>query len=345
MGSIKHENPLPGVGTWQRFSKFNRQLAHVRRLILPFRTEHVSGPLSVEANSDDLVAACVVRNGAHYIPSFLDHHRSLGISHFVFLDNGSTDDTLLLLTDQAGVTVLRTYAPYRTYENVMKRYLVERFCRGRWCLFVDIDELFDYPLSRDLPLKQLLRYLNQQNFNCAIAQILDMFSVVNSKNTKGSIKDQYRMYDLSHIRKERYRSDVPDHRIMMHQGGIRHQVFGTNNGLTKISLFFLERRFIPFVSWHHALGTRIADITTVLMHFPFVQSFYEKAREAVETGRYGWGVDDEYRAYLGSMADRELPPFPVSTAKILDSIDDLLETEFIVVSENYRSWVAGHRAA
>jgi hypothetical protein len=334
------------LGWWQRFNKFNRFLVQVRRLILPFRIEHISGPLAVKAAIDDLVAACVVRNGARYIQSFLEHHGSLGIRHFVFLDNGSTDNTLGLLSDRQNVTVLRTFAPYRTYENVMKRYLVERFCRERWCLFVDIDELFDYPLSRDLPLKQLLRYLEHYNFNCVITQMLDMFSAGNSGKTEGLssrlIKEQYRMYDLSHIRKERYWQYVPDKRIMWYWGGIRNQVFGTKNGLTKISLFCLERSFVPFVEWHHATGTRIADVTAVLLHFPFVESFYERVRDAVETGRYGYQVDDEYRAYLRGLIEKELPAFPVSTARSLDYVDDLVESDFLVVSENYRNWIAGH---
>jgi hypothetical protein len=333
---------------WTRFNKFNPCLVHIRRLILPFRIERISGALVFKAAFDDLVAACVVRNGAPHIQSFLEHHRSLGISHFVFLDNGSTDNTLRLLSDKPGVTVLRTFAPYHTYENVMKTYLVERFCQGRWCLFVDIDELFDYPLSRDLPLNQLLRYLKQHNFNCVMTQMLDMFWADNSKNMDfslgRSIKERYRMYDLSHIRKERYLfGDVPDERIMMHWGGIRHQVFGTNNGLTKISLFYLESPFVPFAEWwHHAKGTRIADIRAVLLHFPFVESFCEKVRDAVETRRYGYAVDDEYEAYLRAMTYRALPVFPVSTARILDNVDDLLETDFLVVSENYRNWVAEH---
>jgi hypothetical protein len=333
---------------WHFYNKFSPYLVQVRRRILPFRVEHISGPPAVKAAFDDLVAACVIRNGAPHIQSFLDHHRSLGISHFVFLENGSTDDTLRLLSGEPGVTVLRTFAPYRTYENVMKRYLVERFCRGRWCLFVDIDELFDYPLSRDLPLKQLLHYLKQYNFNCVMTQMLDMFSAGNSRNMETSrlsrsIKERYRMYDLSHIRKERYWRDVPDKRIMMYWGGIRSQVFGTSNGLTKISLFYLESPFVPFAeNWHHATGTRIADITAVLLHFPFVESFYEKVHEAVETGRYGYVVDDEYRAYLRGLTDRQLPAFPVSTARILDTVDDLLETDFLIVSENYRNWVAAH---
>ena len=36
-------------------------------------------------------------------------------------------------------------AVFQVDENTMKRYLAERFSRGRWNLCADIDELFDYP--------------------------------------------------------------------------------------------------------------------------------------------------------------------------------------------------------
>ena len=67
----------------------------------------------------------------------------MGVKHFVFLDNGSTDRTVEMLCAHEDVTVLQTNAPYQKYENTMKRYLAERFSPGKWNLCADIDELFD----------------------------------------------------------------------------------------------------------------------------------------------------------------------------------------------------------
>ena len=58
--------------------------------------------------------------------SFLDHYRSMGVKHFVFLDNGSTDRTVELLYAQEQVTVLQTDAPYNKYEKTMKEILGQR---------------------------------------------------------------------------------------------------------------------------------------------------------------------------------------------------------------------------
>ena len=55
----------------------------------------------------------------------MEHYRALGVGHCVFLDNGSTDDTVDRLCAYGDVTVLQTDAPYEKFENTMKRYLAD----------------------------------------------------------------------------------------------------------------------------------------------------------------------------------------------------------------------------
>ena len=105
----------------------------------------------------------------------MEHYRALGVRHHVFLDNGSTDDTVERLCAYGGVTVLQTDAPYDKFENTMKRYLAERFSPGRWNLCADIDELFDYPFARELPLPAF-SVSEPARFTAVVAQMLDMFS-------------------------------------------------------------------------------------------------------------------------------------------------------------------------
>jgi len=95
----------------------------------------------------------------------------MGVKHFVFLDNDSTDRTLEMLCAQAeDVTVLQTKVPYNNYENTMKRYLAQTFSAGRWNLCADIDELFDYPFSESLRLCDFLGYLNNNNYTAVVTR-------------------------------------------------------------------------------------------------------------------------------------------------------------------------------
>ncbi|MGY8662681.1 glycosyltransferase family 2 protein [Bradyrhizobium sp. UFLA05-109] len=322
----------------------------LRGLLLPFRVRHLSGPVELHSRPDDVIVISVMRNGGPWLESFLFHHRALGIRNFVILDNGSTDQSVDFLSQQPDVTLLRTYAPYHAYENTMKRYLAERYCRGRWCLCVDVDEQFDFPRSRKIALLDFVRYLNGRGFNAVVTQMLDMFSdrpLSDAKIEPGQdLCSQYPFYDLSDIEKIPYSFGVVSNpAIMSHSGGIRKAIFGTSNGLSKVSLFRMDGKLRPFVTWHHALNARLADISGVLLHFPFVASFYTKVAEAVESGRYGYLTTDEYVSYLNGLKRRPQLALKRASARRLQAVDELLENGFLVETTDYRRWIADCGAA
>lgn len=332
---------LPG-----RVNKIDAVQFGLRGFLLPFRVRHLSGPVELLSQPGDLIVISVMRNGEPWLESFLAHHRLMGIKHFVILDNGSTDRSIEVLSRQADVTLLASPAPYHAYENTMKRYLANKYCRDRWCLCVDVDEQFDFPGSAGVSLQALIGYLDRRGFNAVITQMLDMFSdgpISEARIRPGVVlRSQYPFYDISAIDKSPYAfGEVANPAIMTHHGGIRKKVFGTNNGLSKVSLFRMDGKIQPFIAWHHALNARLADFSGVLLHFPFVDSFYAKVAEAVKTGRYGYLTSDEYSGYRAGL--QKLPGLclKLETARMLSTIDELLENGFLAASEEYRNWLAG----
>jgi len=320
----------------------------VRPYLLPRKVKHIHGPQNVSYALDELLVISVVRNGQFHVTSFLNHYRSMGVKHFVFLDNGSTDRTLEMLCAQAeDVTVLQTKVPYKKYENTMKRYLAERFSSGRWNLCADIDELFDYPCSERLSLRDFLGYLNNNNYTAVVAQMLDMFSDVPVQKLESKADDvlnaKYPFYDISAITKEEYLwSERSNPAIKMHWGGIRKMVFGTNNGLTKSPLVLMDGKVRPFIRWHHPKGARMADISCLLMHYPFVSSFYAKVKDAARTGRYGMRVTDEYRGYLRTLEGNTNLNVKFESARRFTGLEQLIEEQFLIVSGKYRQWIDDH---
>ena len=316
----------------------------VRPRLLRGRVTHLHGPPHVEYGPDELLVITVVRNGALYVRSFMDHYRALGVRHCVFLDNGSTDDTVERLCAYAGVTVLQTDAPYGKFENTMKRYLAERFSAGRWNLCADIDELFDYPFSGELPLAGLLRYLHQRRFTAVVAQMLDMFSDLPLADVESApddrLKEKYAYFDITAVDKHPYEwSEWPRPEIAMHRGGIRLSVFGTNNGLTKAALVLMDGKVKPFVEWHQAAGAAVADVSCVLMHYPFVSTFRQKVAEAVQTGRYGATTTDEYVGYARELARNPRLSMMRSSARRFTGLEALIADGFLIVSDEYVRWV------
>jgi Glycosyl transferase family 2 len=318
----------------------------VRMALLPLRVHHVHGTDPIDRAADDLLAVTTVRNGAFYIHSFLEHHRRLGVSHFLVLDNGSTDGTVGVLCEQPDVTMFRTSVPYRTHENLMKRYMVRRHSQGKWNLFVDIDELFDYPASDRIGLRDLLGYLTQHHYTAVVAQMLDLFPEEPLADSAAEVADllgAFPYFDLSGISKRQYEyDDDPASRLSSHHGGIRRTVFGTDNGLTKAALTHIDDEIETFVGWHHARRAKFADISCVLLHFPFTRAFYEKAEEAARTHRYGLGASHEYRAYWAVLQDDPKLSLHRPTAQRFRDVDQLVELGFITESEQYRRWVADH---
>jgi hypothetical protein len=337
---------------WREARERIREFVELRARVhlLRGRVRHVHGPTAVAYDDDELLVICVVRNGEEYVQPFMAHYRALGARHLVFLDNGSTDGTVDRLRRYEGVTVLETDAPYELYENTMKRYLAERFSAARWNLIADIDELFDFPYSDRLGLPDFLRYLNSHRYTAVVAQMLDMFAdrPLNASPVEADedLTSAYRYYDISEIVSMDHRLlDVGHLGIRFHQGGIRRKVFGTLNGLTKTALVRMDGRVQPFVAWHHVRHARFADVSCVLRHYPFRPSFFRKVQDAVATGRYGRVTSDEYAAYWAVLSNQPDVNLRQETAREWSSLEELIESGFLVVSPAYRRWVAEHASA
>src|SRR5215212_1286320 len=212
----------------------------MREQIPPNSIEHLYGPEEVPYEEDELVLLCLMRNGRPYVKSFVEHYTSLGVKHLFFLDNGSTDGTVEALKGYDNVTVLQTMLPFKRYQVSMRQYLIERFGKkGRWCLYADIDELFDYPYSDMVSLGSLLRYLKSNSYTAVVAQMLDMFpeeplSGSASNPLDEPLKQRHRFYDISNVKKmsikehprttdtnNTYQSDD----IEFYSGGIRPSIF------------------------------------------------------------------------------------------------------------------------
>lgn len=328
---------------WAAYMQPRRQMdRHVRSRLLPSRIRHVHGPERIDHGPDEVLAVCVVRNGSLHVRDFVEHHLQLGVRHIVLLDNGSDDDTVDLAATYAETTVLRTDVPYRSYENVMKRYLARRFSSGRWNLCVDIDERFDFPFSRPAGLRNFIDYLNRGAFTAVLAQMLDLFGdpaagTAPDPAGPGGFRVAYPCFDISAIEQTDYTwAAVPRADIRMHWGGIRRTLFGTRNGLTKAALVRVHPASELFVDWHHAAGASIADVTGVLLHYPFAGGFVEKVRDAVRTGRYGMRTTAEYRRYARVMLKEPRLRIAGPGVRRFHSVDALLDLGFLVASEEWR---------
>lgn len=326
---------------YERVNKTELVEFGLRSLVLPSKVrclQKARQPTAKDGN--DVTLLSVVRNGVPWLEHFLEHHRRLGVRQFVIVDNGSEDNTVAMLRNEPDVTLLHTTVPYHAYENTMKRYLARQFAAGRWCLLVDVDELFDWPLRGGRKIEDLIGYLEQRGYNAVICQLLDMWAPEGLAPARGPQPPQVASthYTFAGLSKEPYPFWETNEGVRlglnMHWGGLRKVLFGTNNGLTKVSLFKVTPKIEPFWGWHHVRHAKIADLTCVLYHYPFTEGFGEKVKEAVATRRYGYTTTDEYEAYHRTLQVNPIS-FDVPGARALTSTDSLLESGFLVASDEY----------
>ena len=123
---------------------------------------------------------CTVLNEEWFLPHFLDHYRRLGISYFIFYDDGSTDRTREILLAQEDCLVIAPEgegAPGMDAMTLQRRLInrvPESFGGGAWSLSVDADEFLVLP-SRYSTISEVADYLDRRALKCAFAAMLDFY--------------------------------------------------------------------------------------------------------------------------------------------------------------------------
>jgi hypothetical protein len=260
----------------------------------------------------DILCVAVVRNEAQRLPYFLHHHRSLGVQHFLIVDNGSTDGTPDFLMDQPDVSVWETDQSYRDSRFGLDwaMWLLMRYGHGHWCLTLDADELLIYPKHDTCDLRQLTGWMDQTGRVALQTIMLDMYPA-------GPVQDQ--VYDpgqhparvLTQFDAWGYwvQRQMPMGNLWL-QGGPRARCFFADRPeraptLNKIPLVKWSRRFAYVNSTHSALPRRLNGLTAddptgVLLHTKFLPEIVEKSREEKQR-RQHFGAPEAFDDYYDSV--------------------------------------------
>ena len=243
----------------------------------------------------DILLFCCLRNEAVRLPHFLAYYRKLGVNHFLFVDNDSTDGSAALLAKQPDASVWTTRHSYRLARFGMDWLgkLMFRFGHNHWCLVVDADELFAYADSETTTLSTLTQALERQGQHSMGALMLDLYP-------KGGLQEwTYHPGDdptqmLCWFDHDNYRASYhPYYGNLWIQGGARERVFFAatpqkSPTLNKFPLIKWNRRFVYVSSTHQALPPRLHEgfdfksgtkASGVLLHTKFLPIVAEKSAE------------------------------------------------------------------
>lgn len=324
----------------------------VRRLLgdildgwrVKFNVKHIYGAKDIKFGLDGVIVLCLVRNAEYYIEVFIKYYFSLGAKHIVFLDNGSTDRTIDLAKKYGNVTILRSNLFFQKYQCKLRQYLMNRFARNQWSLNVDMDEFFDYPHSDKMDITSLVKYLRVNKYNAVVANMLDLFSdkTIYFKQKFGNLDlSKFKNYYFEHERSRLYRLEesnvVSNDAIKEFIGAIPGQ-FNYIAPCIKHPLIFNDGKIKPIFEVHFVKSARLADFSTVLYHYQFVDNLFNKWRDASFEKNYG-DNSEKYSLYYSFLKDKKFLKINVPNSKELNDVNQLIKEGYIVVSDKFCSFV------
>jgi hypothetical protein len=266
----------------------------------------------------DILLFATMRNEAVRLPYFLKYYRDLGVSHFLLVDNDSTDRTQQYLSNQKDVTLWHTRASYKKSRFGMDwmNHLLRKHGHGHWCLVVDPDEFFLYPFCDTRPLTALTEWLDASSVRSFGTMLLDMYPKGRMNAHKYEAGDNpldiaawFDAGNYSFKRNETYGN-------LWIQGGPRARAFFPDRpefapALNKVPLVKWDKRYAYVSSTHNLLPRGLNLVyeqnggekaSGILLHAKFLNTFNKKAKEELER-RQHYGNSQEYIAYAEAVKE------------------------------------------
>ncbi|VDC23478.1 glycosyltransferase family 2 protein [Pseudogemmobacter humi] len=289
--------PPPETGAanlWQAWRLRIRRRALIARAIRKRRELRRLTDRTAAIGKGAILCAMVVRNEAARLPYFLDHHRRLGVDHFLIVDNASHDGTAALLRDQPDISLWSTAASYRRSRFGLDwlNWILLRHGHGHWCLVLDADELLVYPYHDTRPLPALTGWLDSQGLPAMPAMMLELYP--EGRLGEGSYRpgeDPTAL--LPWFDSGNYVAQIqPRLQSLWIQGGPRARAFFADEPrraptLNKLPLVKWHWRYAWLNSTHSLLPARLNRVwddagertSGVLLHTKFLPEVLEKSAE------------------------------------------------------------------
>jgi hypothetical protein len=291
-----------------KFSLFNKLIYKYKTLRVRFIYEKIDDkPIDLEKHEICLFA--IARNEALRLPYFMQYYKNLGVDRIFLIDNNSDDDTVNIALSYPNVHVFRIKESFKKSWFWME-YFLDKYGQKRWCMVVDIDELFSYPYAEIVPLKHLIHYMDKYDFTAIRSLFLDIYSdkSINDVDYKQG-EDPFLscpFFDTNYIL---HKVELKDEKRCENfvtetfSGGMRERIFSRklNNGKryslqSKISLLKYSKNISLFGGMHAINGANIANVRGVVFHTKFMQDFIKEAEvEAIREEHHNNAI--EYKIY------------------------------------------------
>lgn len=276
------------------------------------------------------IYVCVVKDDLARIQMSYEHHKKIGVTNFVFIDNGSSDGTLEWLQNQP-VVVYQTLDPFIMWAKVAwVSKVINHFGFDRWYLILDSDELFSYPGCEDDLIEEYIAQLERKGIEKDFSFMLDMYSdevLFENKNSEAPIQERFCYFD----------ADSYELRNCLHYkkviGGPRQRIFASKDTMemlqNKYPLVYYKKGDI--YRYHYVapyLDNFSKKCTSALLHYKFLDGDYGKYKKIAQDGNYANG-SRLYKEMLQKLENEvELTFYSRESIKYQNS-NDLLKNKLI----------------
>lgn len=289
---------------------------------------HLIQNFDKKPDDESIILLCVVRDEKLLLPAFVDHYQRIGVSHFVFVDNGSEDDTVeCLLSSAKGVLQLwQTHDSYAENDYGLNwiNGLLESECKDRWCVVVDADE---FMMLNQRTLPEIRNEMRNRQQNIGQSVLVEFYPRHNDDANTVSEDvfnplEHSNYYDSFQNRDYYFTDTAPDNSFIL-KGGMRQRVFW-NEKMTTEAVCLSKKSFFQYtfadshrlsagmhwllpldfkdwsyLNWDHASQNLCYHQNVLIIaHFKFVRADLNSYFETRLQRNQDWNNSEEYRIYL-----------------------------------------------
>ena len=292
-------------------------------------------PFLSSPHSDEVILVTAVKNNQSRIEHFLNHYRKIGVKFFVFIDNGSTDDTVKIILEQKDTACYKTLTKFTSEtKTAWFNRVAAIFSPDNWFIMVDSDELLAYPEMSRLSIQEYTKILQEKDIDFVKTLMLDVYP-------SRPLMDES-MTDEEYLATSIYFDKAESYAQAKNSMSLRSRLFLDKKhekpNLNKPALFRFSNYFLLSSHYVYPKSANERPHGGAVLHYKFLPSDKQNYVNIVNEGAY---YENDLKVYasinkkveelghINPMCDSSVLFDPDESWKHLPFIVNLVETERI----------------
>src|SRR5680860_1327421 len=278
--------------------------------LLQTRLQIVQSRIIIDSlESSDIIAICAIHNAERLVELYVDYY-NIGIRHFVFIDNASSDLSEEILRRLNKKTVYidiwNTSDRFDGFKAMgWKQRLFAHYGLNRWYLNLDVDELLEYIGDEDIDIQSLIRHAEDIKQKTIGAVLVDMYPMAPVQNIKidalNDIRNIYKYFDSNTYviqSNEKYKKRI--------SGGPRMRLFNRHPSLQKYPLAFVDTNMLAINPhfWYPYDVNLYSELLCGLLHYKFLPGDIEQYKKYIVDGVH-WDGSSQYKSYVDFLMSKK----------------------------------------